>query len=264
MKAATKVREIEKADYDAIHKDYSESVDALQRAIAVLKKQAHDRKQASLVQVSALKDLDLIPEEAKKSIDLFLAQGAEPEGLAVSAPEANAYEFQSSGVVEMLEKLSDKFIDERTVLEKEEMNSKHAYDMLMQDLKAQIAQATQDRDEKAETKAKKLQAKADAQGDFKDTSATRDADAKYLADLTATCEQKASDFESRQQLRADEVVAIEKAIEIISSGAVSGNAEKHLPTMLQKGKTSSLSQLRADLNMQAQARVAQHLRSKAE
>merc|ERR1719491_116551 len=264
MKAATKVREIEKADYDATHADYSESVDALQRAIAVLKKQARDRKQASLVQVSALKDLDLIPQQAKNTIDLFLAQGAEPEGLAVSAPEANAYEFQSSGVVEMLEKLLDKFIDERTVLEKEEMNSKHAYDMLMQDLKAQIAQATQDRDEKAETKAKKLQAKADAQGDFKDTTTTRDADAKYLADLTATCEQKASDFESRQQLRAGEVVAIEKAIEIISSGAVSGNAEKHLPTMLQKGKTSSLSQLRADLNMQAQARVAQHLRSKAE
>merc|ERR1719198_714491 len=45
IKAATKVREIEKADYDATHKDYSESVDALERAIAVLKKQAHDRKQ---------------------------------------------------------------------------------------------------------------------------------------------------------------------------------------------------------------------------
>merc|ERR550537_1731013 len=36
-KAATKVREIEKADYDATHADYSESVDALERAIAVLK-----------------------------------------------------------------------------------------------------------------------------------------------------------------------------------------------------------------------------------
>merc|ERR1719512_102988 len=45
IKAATKVRQIEKADYDALHKDYSESVDALQRAIAVLKKQAYDRKQ---------------------------------------------------------------------------------------------------------------------------------------------------------------------------------------------------------------------------
>merc|ERR1712232_331718 len=259
IKAATKVREIEKADYDALHKDYSESIDALQRAIAVLKKQAYDRKQASFVQVSALKKLNLIPADAKKAIDLFLMQ--DPEGLAVSAPEANAYDFQSSGIIEMLEKLLDKFIDERTTLEKEEMNSKHAYDMLMQNLKAQTAQATADRDEKAETKAKKLQAKADATGDLKDTTTTKDADVKYLADLTATCEQKASDFESRQLLRADEIVAIEKAIEIISSGAVAGNAEKHLPSLAQT--QSSFAQLRADLNVQAQARVAQFLRSRA-
>merc|ERR1719353_1716985 len=179
-----------------------------------------------------------------------------------TAPEANAYEFQSSGVVEMLEKLLDKFIDERTTLEKEEMNSKHAYDMLMQDLNAQIAQATTDRGEKAETKAKKLQAKADAEGDLKDTTTTMLEDKKYLADLTATCEQKASDFESRQQLRADEIVAIEKAIEIISSGAVSGNADKHLPAMVQK-KATALSQLRSGSDSKAQNRVAEYLSAQA-
>merc|ERR1719199_1228026 len=133
----------------------------------------------------------------------------------------------------MLEKLLDKFIEERTTLEKEEMNAKHAYDMLMQDLNAQVSQAETDRDEKAEFKAETLQSKANAEGDLQDTTTTRDADSKYLGDLTATCEQKASDFESRQQLRAEEIEAIEKAIEIISSGAVSGNANKHLPTMLQ-------------------------------
>jgi len=264
IKAATNVREIEKADYDAMHTDYSESVDALQRAIAVLKKQSHDRTQKSaLVQVSALKSLSLIPDNAKKAIDAFVQQsGEDVQGLAVSAPEANAYEFQSSGVIEMLEKLLDKFIDERTTLQKEEMNSKHAYDMLMQDLKAQISQGTADRDQKAENKAKNLQNKADANGDLKDTTTTKDADSKYLADLTATCETKASDFESRQQLRADEIVAIEKAIEIISSGAVAGNADKHLPGLLQK-KGSALSQLRSASNTK-QGRVAQYLQAQAE
>merc|ERR1712066_30686 len=72
IKAATKVRQLEKDDYDALHKDYSESVDALQRAIAVLKKQAHDRPQVALSQVSELKSLQLIPTEAKKTIDAFL------------------------------------------------------------------------------------------------------------------------------------------------------------------------------------------------
>merc|ERR1719399_393489 len=262
IKAATKVREIEKADYDALHKDYSESIDALQRAIAVLKKQAYDRKQAaSLVQVSSLKSLSLIPDEAKRAIDTFFAQEPD-EGLAVSAPEANAYEFQSHGIIEMLEKLLDKFIDEKTALEKEEMNSVHAFEMLVQDLKAQIDQATHDRDEKAATKAKKLQAKADAEGDLTDTTTTREEDEKYLADLTATCEQKASDFDARQQLRAEEIEAIEKAIEIISSGAVAGSAEKHLPQLVQK---SAFAQLRAESNNNeaALAKVAAFLQKKS-
>merc|ERR1711953_1527229 len=159
----------------------------------------------------------------------------------------------------MLEKLLDKFIDERTVLQKEEMNSKHAYDMLMQDLNAQTDQATQGRDEKAESKAKKLQAKADAEGDLEDTTTTRDADQKYLDDLTATCEQKASDFESRQQLRTEELEAIAKAIEIISGSAVSGNADKYLPTLVQ----TSFASLRADMQTSVQKRAAVFLQDMA-
>jgi len=254
IKAATNVREIEKADYDALHKDYSESVDALERAIAVLKKQTGDRKQASLLQVQSLTSLSLIPADAKRAIDAFVQEDAED---LESAPEANAYEFQSSGVVEMLSKLLDKFIDERTTLEKEEMNAKHAFDMLMQDLNAQIAQASKDRDSKATNKAKALQAKATATGDLKDTTTTRDEDQKYLDELTATCEQKASDFESRQQLRAEEIEAVEKAVEIISSGAVSGSADKHLPSLLQTA--AAFPQLRADASMQAKARVVSYL-----
>jgi len=261
-KAATKVREIEKADYDALHKDYSESVSALERAIAVLKKQAHNRAQASFVQVKELTTLSLIPADAKRVLNSFLQQDPSDEGLAVSAPEAEGYEFQSQGVIDMLEKLLDKFMAERTTLEKEEMNSVHAYKMLIQDLTAQIEQATQDRTEKSETKAKKLQAKADAEGDLRDTTETRDADIKYLDDLVATCGQKSSDFESRQQLRAEEIVAIEKAIEIISSGAVAGNADKHLPALVQTA--SSLAFLSSETSQQAnQNRVAQYLKARA-
>merc|ERR1719389_1523784 len=111
-------------------------------------------------------------------------------------------------------------------------------------------------------KAKKLEAKAEAEGDLQDTITARDADAKYLADLTATCEQKATDFEARQQLRAEELEAIEKAIEIISSAAVSGNAEKHLPTLLQ-AKAASLAQLRSTDRSPTQERVAQYLQDRS-
>merc|ERR1719301_457341 len=89
-----------------------------------------------------------------------------------------------------------------------------------------------------------------------------EADKKYLAELTATCEQKASDFESRQQLRAEELEAIEKAIEILSSGAVAGNSEKHL-SLLQAFKHASLAQLRAEGRSPLQERVAQYLQDQA-
>jgi len=265
QKAATKVRHIEKTDYDTLHTDYSESIDALGRAIDVLKTRAHDVPQAaSFAQVSALKRLSLIPDSAKSAIDAFL-QGEPDEGLAVSAPEAYGYEFQSQGVIEMLEKLNDKFIEERTSIEKKEMNAKHAFDMIMQDLTAEIGQATDDRNDKAASKAKTLQMKAEAEADLADTTATRDADQEYLNNLTATCEQKSADFESRQQLRAEEIEAINKAIEIISSNAVQGNAETYLPKFVQtKASVSALAMLRAETHSQAQEQVAQFLRARAE
>merc|ERR1719240_1953010 len=100
------------------------------------------------------------------------------------------------------------------------MESKHQFEMLVMDLNENIGQATQDRDESAEARADKLQAKATAEGDLADTTATRDADAKYLKDLTATCQEKETTFNERQALRADEIASLEEAIKIISSGDV--------------------------------------------
>jgi cell division septum initiation protein DivIVA len=184
----------------------------------------------------------------------------------VGAPEAAGYEFQSRGVIEMLEKLLDKFIAERTELEKEEMKTQQEYELLMQDLESSTAQAKQDREEKAELKAKALQAKADAEGDLVDTTTTRDADQKYLTDLVAECEQKATDFESRQTLRTEELEAITKAIEIISDQAVSGNAEKYLAATDEEKAAygSALVSLRISSTNEAQERTAQYLRQQAD
>jgi prefoldin subunit 5 len=269
--AATNVRTIESTDFDNLHKDYSESIDALERAVAVLKKQSYDREQAtSFAQVSALTGLKLLSKEAKSAITAFLEQepaeaetNGAAEGLEVRAPDAYGYEFRSHGVIEMLQKLHDKFIGERTDIEKKESNSKHAFDMLSQDLTAQIGQATKDRESKSGTKAKKLQMQADAEGDLTDTAATKAADEKYLQDLTATCEMKASDFESRQQLRTEEIEAIEQAIDILSGDEASGNAAKHLPTMLQAEVGSALAQLRAETGADAKSRAATFLRRQA-
>merc|ERR1719439_362719 len=198
FKAASKVREIEHTDYVATHKDYTESIDALDEGIATLKKQAHDVKQAaaSLMQISAS---NIIPAESKRVIDAFLAQDPDDENLAVAAPEANAYEFQARGIVDMLTKLAGKFEDERTDLEKAETNARQAFEMLAQDLQSQIDQGKSARTEKSGGKSKAEQSAAEAKGDLQDTTATRDDDTKYTADLSATCSQKSDAFEDRQK-----------------------------------------------------------------
>merc|ERR1719440_1363919 len=127
------------------------------------------------------------------------------------------------------------------------------------DLKSQIDNAERARGEKTEAKAKALETVASATGDLADTTTTRDDDSKYLADLTATCEQKSAAFAERQQLRADEIAAVEKAIEILSSGAVAGASEKHLPQLVQ----TSYAQLRSVEKSPQQLEVAAFLSDQA-
>jgi len=202
-KAASIVRGIEKADFDALHKDLTESIEACEMAIAVLKKQPSSVPQgASLMQVAdRLQSSAMIPAEAKRALDAFFQQDPD-SGLGVSAPESSAYENRSGGVVAMLEKLLTEFTAQRTTVEKEEMTSVNAFEMMMSDLKAQIDEAEDDVSAKTATRAKRKASMAQAEGDLADTIAAMEADKKYLADLTATCAQKTSDFESRQALRA--------------------------------------------------------------
>lgn len=258
-KAAGRVREIEHADFTALQTDYSESIDALERAIVVLKKQNFDRKQAAqlLQQIPVA-----LPSESRRVIEAFLARDPEAEThLAVAAPKAHGYEFQSQGIVDLLEKLKNKFDDERESARKHEADSKHAFELLSQDLANQVDESSRQRNQKAETRALRQQSKGDATGELTDTIATRDDDQKYLTDLTATCEQKAADFEERQQLRADEIGAIEKAVQILSSEDVSGAASKHLPQDVTSG--TSFLQLR-QRGGDERERLAHFLKNQAE
>merc|ERR1719272_1406088 len=250
--AATGIRDKEKADFQATLQDYSESIDALERAINVIKKQSADKPQAelmqSLLQVSRLR---LVPSSTKNALSSFLQQ--DPSA-TYSAPEANAYESQSGGIVDMLEKLKADFKKQKLGLEEDEMTAQHGYDSIMQELTDNIENAEREQD------------KADAEKDLAQTTADRAEDQKYLDDLTALCTQKRADYAKRQELRAGEIEAISKAIEIIGGGAVAGAAEKHLPTLMQStfGAGVALAQLRSNDQSPVQARVAAFLASRGD
>jgi uncharacterized protein YoxC len=256
--SATTVRDAERADFTATVTDYTESIDAVAGAINVLKKQTADKAQAALIQVRSLR---LVPAASKKALTSFLQQ--DPE-LAYAAPEANAYEFQSGGVVEMLEKLMDEFSTKKTELEKEELGAQQAFEQILQQLSDNIENAEFEINKKTKHRATTQEEKAQAEGDLAQTTADRDEDQKYLDDTTALCTQKTSDFESRQKLRAGELEAISKAIEIIGSQAVAGSGDKHLPALLQiQNKRAALAQFRSNQMSPAQEKVVSFLNEQA-
>merc|ERR1719428_2495726 len=193
VKAATKVREIENEAFLATQKDYITSIKAIDDGIKTLQEQAHDVEQASasLLQVSSQVSVK-IPEEAQQLITAFLSQDPDSdENLAVGAPEAAAHQFHGQGLVDMLTKLQEKFVEEQTQLEKNERSAMQSFETLTMDLASQIEKAKAQRTEKSSAKAKALQGSADSSADLKDTSTLSEDDTKYLQDLSATCEQKA-------------------------------------------------------------------------
>eukprot|EP00933_Yihiella_yeosuensis_P051217 TRINITY_DN4908_c0_g1_i1.p1 TRINITY_DN4908_c0_g1~~TRINITY_DN4908_c0_g1_i1.p1 ORF type:complete len:683 (+),score=229.75 TRINITY_DN4908_c0_g1_i1:104-2152(+) len=266
---ATKVRKDERAVYQTTLKDYSESIDAVNRALPALKKQAFDRKQAeSLIQLSSSK---VVPEDAKKMIRSFLQTDSDSgvDSDYLGTPEAAAYEFQSGGVVTMLENLQTDFTKKRVKLEKDEAAAQQAFTMLVQGLENQQRQLKKSINEKDQFKAKKLQTKAEAEADMSETKSLLASDTKYRNDLQATCEKKEADFKVRTHTRNEEIDAIEKAMEIIDSPDVAGKEparflqEKSATTFAslrshRSGKTAEPQSIRAQLMALLQNKAKVH------
>jgi len=230
QKAATKDRKAERVAYMVTHEDYAESITAISNAVSVLKKRAADIPQAAAL-LQQVNSYAHVPAASKRAIESFLEvqrqETKDVQLLGAGAPEANAYEFQSDSIVTMLVELKDKFISERTNLEKKELVSRQAYDTVSLDLKNSIDNAENEVDKKSHTKAEEVAGSTEANTLLKETKAARDEDQDYLTNLIGQCQNKAADFATRQALREEGITAIGKAMEIIGGQAVSGTADKH-------------------------------------
>merc|ERR1719324_319555 len=158
----------------------------------------------------------------------------------------------------------DKFRAELDGYQKEELNAKFNYQTLYQELVGNIDEATASSELKTKVKAERAQDEAKAKGDLAVEEKDKAADEKYLSDLITECDAKSKAYENRQMLRAEELEAIGKAIEIIQSPDVMGAGEKHLPQFIQlKASTKSMSLLRANADAPIRAKLVSYLQSKA-
>merc|ERR1719160_733182 len=258
---AIETRKTELADYKKTHAEYTENIADLQAALEKIKEmmaKAPGASAASLLQ--QMTQEPMMSSHAKRFLGAFIEERsgedfAISQGLDASAPEAAAFETQSGGIVGLMEELEEKLIAEKTQLEKEEMNKEQAHNMMVASLTAEIKGNTDAANMKTSQKKQAEQAAAKAKGELADTEATLAEDSKYLADLKTMCEQKVAEFEISQKLRAEELEALDEAIEIITS-KVAGAASEHLG-LAQKATT--LVQLRSGAQQPTQVRAASFL-----
>merc|ERR1719454_2002716 len=224
----------------------------------VLKQRDHSTPQ-SLAQVASLSALTA---KEKAVITSFLSLNVEAEE---GAPEAAAYEFQSGGVIALLEKLKLKFEDQRLAVEKAEMNAVANYQVLMQQLTDDIKYNKATIAKKTATKAKRLEDAANAKSEKAVTETSKAKDEQVLSDTNAECQQTSDDYEKNQVVRINEIKALEEAIKIISSEAVSGAGETYLPNDLLQTKATALPQLRSTSGSDnvARQRVVEFLQGRA-
>merc|ERR1719230_193936 len=137
-----------------------------------------------------------------------------------------------------------KFEDQRLTLEKEEMTLKANYEVLMQQLTDDIKANNASIKKKTATKAKRLEAAANAKSDKETAEASKAKEEEVLSDTNAECKQTSDEYEKNQVVRAGEIKALGEAIKIMSSDDVTGMGEKHLPASLLQTK-SALPQLRS-------------------
>jgi len=242
LKSATEIREKEAADFAAADQDLESTIDMLSRAIGIIDKNmratgfVQGGNKEVLSALTALVQASSISADDRSTLTSLVqqAQGADDEDfLAAAAPAPKAYESQSGGILDTLEDMKEKAVAMRNKGQKEEMNAKHAFEMLAQSLENSIAQDKKEMGEAKATKAGAEEAKATAEGDLSITSKELAADEKYLSDLSTDCQSKAADWEVSVKSRAEELQALADAKKLIVEKT--GGAEARAYGFIQQG-----------------------------
>merc|ERR1719375_1599229 len=216
MKKATSIRDTEKSEYLVVSADYAESLDAIDRAIQVLEAQPTSVAQAEML----LQRMAVTTRGMRRVLAAFLQERSET---ARGGPAVAAYKSSSGGVIEMQEGLQAKFKEELSAVNEQEANKLHAYELEMLHLKN-----TADVEEKSAAKAKLTADVGAAQAEKADTEAGLKEDEDMLAEVKSTYMIKTEAYEGNQKVRKDEIAAIKKAIEIISSPEVAGSYSENI------------------------------------
>ena len=272
LKEATDVRTRENEDFVNVEKDLGETIDMIERAVAVIERQTGG---ASFAQIKGASGLVQALQSMVGAEQMSVADGAKLSALiqtdndqgdddaAFGAPAAAVHETSASltggsgGIVDTLQGLLDTANEQLDSARKDEVQSKHNYDMKKQSLEDEIKFASADLAEAKKVAASNTESKAVAEGDLAVTTKALNEDKADLASVHQECMTKASTYETEVSSRAEELKALATAKKIIveatslaqtdsflQMSSSKGNKVVHmLKTLASEQRSKSLSQL---------------------
>merc|ERR1719310_1707639 len=264
LTSATEIRDKEHADFSASEKELVDTVDSLERATSVLKKNLGFMQtgKAAKVLASVASGLSKIVEASwvnahQKSVIQSLLQsqsGESDEDLSLQ-PQATsaAYSSQSSGILDTIADMQEKAEESLSSSRKDEMEAQHAYAMLKQGLEDSISVAKKQLSEATLTRSTTEEELHTTDASLSETEETLAADTKYLEELKQSCTMKATEWAARQKQAGEETAAIAKAKEILSEG---------VKVFLQTSSRTRL-QSETDASLDARSQVVRILRNMA-
>merc|ERR1719486_526821 len=131
------------------------------------------------------------------------------------APDPAAYKSKSGGIVDVLEDMLEKAKAELADAQKAEMNSKFDYEQLKQKLEDAMKFGTKELDETKAAKAAAEEAKATAEADLAVAEKAAAEGTKHLNDLQNECMTAATEYETSQHSREEELTALATAKKIL-------------------------------------------------
>merc|ERR1719502_2176373 len=140
LAAATKIRDDERAAFEASEKELSETIDTLARAIVVLKrgqtgfmqtKGANKQLETLADTLSKIVSATWVTAEEKVKVQSLLQSQDQEEDLSLQ-PQATAASYESKGgsILDVLGDLKTKAEDSLSSARKAEMESSHSFEML--------------------------------------------------------------------------------------------------------------------------------------
>jgi len=142
---------------------------------------------------------------------------AKPNELEGQAASAKSYNSRSGNILGVLAEMRDEFNRDLSEAQKADFQALVAFQQLRSAKLSEIAAATEQMETKEASLADLLDQAAKAKEDMEATKTALGADQRFMIDLAKNCEAEKQEYESRAQVRGEEIRALGEALKILTA-----------------------------------------------